>query len=133
MATLEELKAIAIDMLEKAYCPYSHFPVGAALECEDGSVYSGCNIENASYPVGLCAERTAMSKAISEGHRRFKRIVIATNTTGVASPCGMCRQFMLEFSPDMEVICMNAKRESETYLLRDMLLHGFNGGSLSNR
>ena len=133
MASLEELKSLAIQMLEKAYCPYSKFPVGAALECADGTIYTGCNIENASYPVGICAERTAMSKAISEGHRDFKRIVIVTNTTGVASPCGMCRQFMLEFSPEMEVICMNAMRESRTFILHDMLLNGFNGGDLSNR
>ena len=75
--SLEELKAAAVAMLDRAYCPYSHFPVGAALECSDGTVFTGCNIENAVYPVGTCAERTAMSKAVSEGHTDFVRIVIA--------------------------------------------------------
>ena len=75
--SLEELKAAAVAMLDRAYCPYSHFPVGAALECADGTVFTGCNIENAVYPVGTCAERTAMSKAVSEGHTDFVRIVIA--------------------------------------------------------
>lgn len=97
--TLDELKRLAMSMLDKAYCPYSHFPVGAALECEDGSVFTGVNIENASYPVGTCAERTAFGNAISAGHRSFKRIVIATRTKDYSSPCGMCRQFMYEFSP----------------------------------
>ena len=83
---LEELKQLAQSMLERAYCPYSHFPVGAALECADGTVYTGCNIENASYPVGTCAERTAMCKAISEGHRDFVRIVIAVKSAEFASP-----------------------------------------------
>lgn len=67
--SLDELKAAAVTMLDRAYCPYSHFPVGAAVECTDGTVFTGCNIENAVYPVGTCAERTAMGKAISEGHR----------------------------------------------------------------
>ena len=75
--SLDELKAAAVAMLDRAYCPYSHFPVGAALECADGTVFTGCNIENAVYPVGTCAERTAMSKAVSEGHTDFVRIVIA--------------------------------------------------------
>ena len=66
--SLDELKAAAVAMLDRAYCPYSHFPVGAAVECTDGTVFTGCNIENAVYPVGTCAERTAMGKAISEGH-----------------------------------------------------------------
>ena len=75
--TRDELKATAVSMLDRAYCPYSRFPVGAALECSDGTVFTGCNIENAVYPVGTCAERTAMSKAVSEGHTDFVRIVIA--------------------------------------------------------
>ena len=94
--SLEELKAAAVAMLDRAYCPYSHFPVGAALECADGTVFTGCNIENAVYPVGTCAERTAMSKAVSEGHTDFVRIVIAGRSSDYCYPCGMCRQFMKE-------------------------------------
>lgn len=88
MATLEELKAKAVAMLDMAYVPYSHFPVGAALECEDGAVFTGCNIENSSYGLTNCAERTAAFKAVSEGHRRFKRIVIAGRSDDYCYPCG---------------------------------------------
>ncbi len=84
--SLDELKAAAVAMLDRAYCPYSHFPVGAALECADGTVFTGCNIENAVYPVGTCAERTAMSKAVSEGHRDFVRIVIAGRSERLLLP-----------------------------------------------
>ena len=84
--SLDELKAAAVAMLDRAYCPYSHFPVGAAVECADGTVFTGCNIENAVYPVGTCAERTAMGKAISEGHRDFVRIVIAGRSSDYCYP-----------------------------------------------
>ena len=110
--SLDELKAAAVAMLDRAYCPYSRFPVGAALECSDGTVFTGCNIENAVYPVGTCAERTAMGKAISEGHRDFVRIVIAGRSSDYCYPCGMCRQFMKEFAPEMQVICLNGKGEA---------------------
>lgn len=123
--TREELKAAAIRMLDRAYCPYSHFPVGAALECADGTVFTGCNIENAAYPVGICAERTAMSKAISEGHRDFVRIVVAGRSEDSCVPCGMCRQFMQEFAPQMEVICLNGRGEEKSLPLKELLPHGF--------
>lgn len=109
MATLEELKAKAVAMLDMAYVPYSHFPVGAALECEDGAVFTGCNIENSSYGLTNCAERTAAFKAVSEGHRRFKRIVIAGRSDDYCYPCGACRQVLYEFGPDMEVVCLNKR------------------------
>lgn len=133
MTTLDELKELAIEAQKRAYCPYSKFPVGAALECTDGTVFTGCNVENASFPIGTCAERTAMSKAVSEGHRDFKRIVIVANTSDFCSPCGMCRQFMFEFAPDLEVICLNSRHEAKSYKLSDLLVHGFNGSSMSNR
>jgi len=123
--TLDELKAQAVSMLDRAYCPYSHFPVGAALECADGAVFTGCNIENAAYSVGICAERTAMSKAISEGRRDFVRIVIAGRSQQFCVPCGMCRQFMQEFAPDMEVICLNGAGEAKTFRLPELLPFGF--------
>ena len=109
MATLEELKAKAVAMLDMAYVPYSHFPVGAALECEDGAVFTGCNIENSSYGLTNCAERTAAFKAVSEGHRRFKRIVIAGRSDDYCYPCGACRQVLYEFGPDMEVVCLTRR------------------------
>lgn len=131
--TLDELKKLAVSMQDMAYCPYSHFPVGAALECADGTIYTGCNIENASYPVGTCAERTAVSKAISEGHSKFTRIVIAAKTEDFCVPCGMCRQFLQEFSQNMEIICMNLSGEAKSFNLSEMLPFGFDGSCLKDK
>ena len=95
--TDEVIKAAAITMLERAYVPYSHFPVGAALECKDGTVFTGCNVENASYPAGICAERNAIAHAVAEGRRQFRRIVIAGKGVDFCVPCGICRQMLAEF------------------------------------
>ena len=107
--TRDELCQAAVAMLDRAYIPYSHFPVGAALECADGTVFTGCNIENAAYGCTICAERTAIFKAVSEGHRDFVRIVIAGRSEDYCVPCGSCRQVMMEFAPEMEVICLNGQ------------------------
>ena len=120
--TLTELKAAAAAMLDRAYCPYSHFPVGAALECEDGAVYTGCNIENASYGLTICAERTAAFKAVSEGHTKFKRIVIAGRCEDYCWPCGACRQVLYEFGgPEMEIVTLNGALQAARATLREML------------
>lgn len=119
--TREELKAAATAMLEKAYCPYSHFAVGAALECSDGTVFTGCNVENAAYSPGICAERTAVVKAVSEGHRNFRRIVIAGRSKDFCTPCGVCRQVLREFAPDIEIICLNAAGEERVFTLPELL------------
>ena len=124
--TREELKAKAVSMLEMSYCPYSHFPVGAALECEDGTVYTGCNIENAGYSATVCAERTAVFKAVSEGHRRFKRIVVAGRSDSPCVPCGECRQVLSEFAPELEVICLDKDGNELALSLTDLLPHSFN-------
>lgn len=87
----------AIKARENAYSPYSHFAVGAALLCEDGTLYEGCNIENASYGLTNCAERTAIFKAVSEGHIKFKALAVVADTEGPCAPCGACRQVMAEF------------------------------------
>lgn len=97
-----DLIAAAASAAERAYCPYSHYSVGAALETDDGAVYTGCNIENAAYPAGICAERVALVKAVSEGRRRFTRLAVVTRTGG--APCGICRQMLYEFAPDLRVI-----------------------------
>ena len=115
----------AIDMLDMAYVPYSHFPVGAALLCRDGTVFTGCNIENAAYGATICAERTAIFKAVSEGHRDFDTIVIAGRSEDYCYPCGICRQFMKEFAPEMQVICLNGKGEAKELTLRELLPYGF--------
>lgn len=89
---------------KSAYCPYSHFPVGAAILTQDGRIFSGCNIENVCYPLGVCAERTAIQKAISEGHREFRAIAISSDLQDdFISPCGACRQFMREFGSNWVV------------------------------
>jgi len=123
--TREELKAAATAMLDKAYCPYSRFPVGAALECADGSVFTGCNIENAAYSPTLCAERVAVGKAVSEGHRDFVRIAVAGRCEDYCVPCAVCRQVLYEFAPDMEVISLNGKGEELALPLKELLPHGF--------
>ncbi|MEL6307634.1 MAG: cytidine deaminase [Chloroflexota bacterium] len=92
----------AIEASRKAYVPYSNYQVGALLVTKDGTGYTGCNVENASYPASICAERTALVKAVSEGEREFAGIVVATANGG--SPCGVCRQMLYEFSPEMAVI-----------------------------
>ena len=115
----------AMAMLDMAYVPYSHFPVGAALLCKDGTVFTGCNIENAAYGATICAERTAIFKAVSEGHRDFKRIVIAGKSEDYCVPCGSCRQVMQEFAPQMEVICLNGKGEAKHFALKELLPYGF--------
>ena len=125
--TLEELKQAAVAMLDRAYCPYSHFPVGAAVECADGSVYTGCNVENAVYPAGICAERNAMFHAAAEGHTDFVRIVIAGRSQDYCVPCGICRQVMQEFAPELEVICLNGAGEAKTCTLKELLPYGFDG------
>ena len=130
MATLEELKAKAVAMLDMAYVPYSHFPVGAALECEDGAVFTGCNIENSSYGLTNCAERTAAFKAVSEGHRRFKRIVIAGRSDDYCYPCGACRQVLAEF-PFEKIILANCKGQTKTMSVAELLPYGFGSESLN--
>ena len=120
-----ELIRAAFKARSFAYTPYSHFKVGAALLAKNGMVYTGCNIENAAFPCTICAERTAMFKAISEGHRSFHRIVIAGKSEDFCVPCGSCRQVMREFAPELEVICLNGKGEAKHYTLRQLLPESF--------
>lgn len=130
--TTTDLCRAARDMLKFAYVPYSHFPVGAALECEDGTVFTGCNIENAAYGPSNCAERTAVFKAVSEGHRRFTRIAIAADTEQFCPPCGVCRQVLREFDPAlrMEVILVNNRGDTRTLTLGDLLPYSFGSDNL---
>ena len=131
--TREELKSAAMAMLDLAYCPYSHFPVGAALECEDGTVYTGCNVENAVYPAGICAERNAIFHAVAEGRTRFRRIVIAGRSAAFCVPCGVCRQVMREFAPELEVVCLNGHGEEKAFTLEQLLPHSFGPDHLTDR
>lgn len=102
MIDLTHLIRLATEASQRAYVPYSHYHVGAALLGESGTVYTGCNVENASYPITICAERTALVKAVSEGERSFQAIAVVTRNGG--TPCGMCRQMLFEFAPDLRVI-----------------------------
>lgn len=99
-----DLLNLAVEAAKNAYVPYSHFPVGAALECEDGTVFTGCNVENCAYGQAICAERTAVCKAVSEGYRAFRRIAIAGQGDSYCVPCGACRQVLAEFNYDMEIL-----------------------------
>ncbi len=130
--TKQELCQTAVDMLKMAYVPYSHFPVGAALECDDGTVYTGCNIENAGYTPTNCAERTAVFKAVSEGRRRFTRIAIAATADRFTAPCGVCRQVLAEFDPEltMEVILVKTTGETLELTLKDLLPYSFDSSYL---
>ena len=104
-ATLDALKLAAKQACAAAYAPYSRYPVGAALLCEDGRTFSACNVENASYGLCICAERAAMFQAIAHGARTLTAIAIYTPTRAAATPCGACRQVLSEFAHDATVIC----------------------------
>jgi cytidine deaminase len=131
-----ELIQKAIDMTKQAYTPYSKFKVGAALLSKSGKVYTGCNVENASYPATICAERTAFTKAVSEGEHEFKEIVIVGGKDGeltdYCAPCGVCRQVMMEFcKPDeFQIILAKTPEDYKVYSLEELLPLGFGPWSL---
>ena len=129
--TNEMLLQLAMDASKHAYVPYSGFHVGAAVECSDGTVFTGCNVENASYGAANCAERTAMFKAVSEGHRDLVRIAIYSPDSEIfAMPCGICRQVMAEFNYDLEIILSKANGEMKVMTLRQLLPEAFTPDSL---
>ncbi|HEX7088373.1 MAG TPA: cytidine deaminase [Vicinamibacterales bacterium] len=105
----------------RAIAPFSGFRVGAALETAGGEIVAGCNIENASYGLTLCAERVAMFSALAAGHRRFRRIAVVADTEAPTPPCGACRQILWEFGGDLEVVLANLRRVTATYRLADLL------------
>jgi len=123
----KELFLIAKEALKNAYTPFSHFKVGAALLAKDGRVFTGCNVENSSFGATICAERTACTKAISEGCREFEKIAIASDG-GTAWPCGICRQFMYEFEPELLVITGVDEDHLEKAKLNEILSYGFRLG-----
>jgi cytidine deaminase len=121
MATHADLLEAARAVRLRALAPFSHFLVGAALETVDGQVITGCNVENATYGLTVCAERVAMFKAISEGHRRFTRIAVVADTAEPTPPCGACRQILWELGGDLEVILGNLREEKGRYRMKDLL------------
>ncbi|CAF1470896.1 unnamed protein product [Rotaria magnacalcarata] len=128
---LQELFREAHLAKHKAYCPYSKFRVGAALLTTSGKIYSGCNIENASYALATCAERTAVVKAVSEGEKSFKKLAITSDVeSGFTGPCGSCRQTLAEFGLDLDVYLVNTKNESKLYKLQEILPIAFTPSDL---
>jgi cytidine deaminase len=125
-----ELLAAALGARENAHALFSNFRVGAALEDESGRVHTGCNIENATYGLTLCAERVAVFKAISEGARKFRRIAIVADTDNLTPPCGACRQILWEFCGDIEIVLGNPRGKSETLRLRDLFPRAFDASFL---
>ena len=119
----QDMIAKAMEAREKAHAPYSHFAVGAALLARSGRIYTGCNVENASYGLSICAERTAVFKAVSEGERDFEAIAVVTEK-GV-TPCGACRQVLMEFGEDIQVIVANGAGEYRVFGLRELLPEAF--------
>ena len=126
--TDEELIALATRAREKAYAPYSGFPVGAALLARSGKVFTGCNVENATFGLTICAERTAVFKAVSEGEREFDTIAVVTAPG--ASPCGACRQVLREFGPDLRVLVADTQGHVEKFSLEDLIPNAFPDWSL---
>ncbi len=122
--TDDQLIKMAKDAAQSAYAPYSHFKVGAALLTKEGRVYTGCNVENASYGASNCAERTAIFKAVSEGNTSFTKIAVIAADGSAAYPCGICLQVMQEFMPEGEIL-VEVKGRVVGYSLKDLLPYGF--------
>lgn len=117
---------------QRAHAPYSRFQVGAAVETEAETIVAGCNVESASYGLTLCAERVALSKAISEGHRPRKRIAIVTDTKTPTPPCGACRQLIWELAGNVEVILANLQGQTLTYTMQELLPYAFGADFLAD-
>ena len=126
----DPLQAAALAARENAHAPYSKFRVGAALEDSSGRVHTGCNVENATYGLTLCAERVAVFKAISEGARDFRRIAVAADTETLTPPCGACRQILWEFCGDIEIVLVNPRGKNETLRLKELIPRAFDASFL---
>lgn len=110
---------------QNAYCPYSRFPVGAAVLTGDGQIFSGCNVENASYGLTICAERNAIFQAVAAGRTKIRAVVVLTQTSDPTPPCGACRQVIGEFAPEAEVVCFGTRRQPARYTLSQLLPKAF--------
>ena len=129
----EKLIEIAKEAREKAYVPYSKFKVGAALLTKEGNVFSGCNVENASYGLTCCAERTAIFKAVSEGQRNFTALAVVADVPTLCSPCGACRQVIAEFGGDIKVYMANLKGDYISKTAEELLPGFFVAGDMGER
>src|SRR5580658_5233282 len=125
-----KLIEIARAAREHAHAPFSNFRVGAAVRTKSGKIYSGCNVENASYGLTICAERVAIFKALSEGEREFSAVAVVTDADNLTPPCGACRQIIWEFCGDAEVILGNLKGKTESHRMSALLPHPFDSSNL---
>ena len=115
----------AYEVMQNAYAPYSRFPVGAAIECDDGAAIVGCNVENAALGCTICAERAAICAAAAQGYRKFRRIAIISGGADYCMPCGTCRQVLEEFAPEIEVLCARGDGRYVSYRLPELLPRAF--------
>lgn len=127
---MNKLLEAALEVRENAHAPFSKFQVGAAIETDDGRIFTGCNVENATYGLTVCAERVAVFKAISEGARNFTRIAVAADTDVLTPPCGACRQILWEFCGDAELTLVNLQGKTETFRLKDLFPRPFDASFL---
>ena len=127
---MNKLLEAALAARKNAHAPFSKFQVGAAIETDDGRIFSGCNVENATYGLTVCAERVAVFKAISEGARKFTRIAVAADTDTLTPPCGACRQILWEFCGDAELTLVNLAGKTETFHLRELFPRPFDASFL---
>ena len=132
LAALAVLATVASEAMGQAYAPYSGFRVGAALRSRDGRVFVGCNVENAAYPAGICAERGAVAAAVAQGAREFVLLVVCTEATQPTPPCGMCRQVLVEFSPHLDIVSVTRDGAQARWSLSDLLPSPFSPASLAH-
>lgn len=122
----------AVKALKNSHSPYSHFPVGAALLCKNGKIFTGCNIESSSYGLTICAERVALFKAISEGYKEFLAIAITSQSGESCPPCGACRQLLWDFCQDIDVLLVENHKEFQKFKIAELLPKAFGEGFLSD-
>src|SRR5687768_9997562 len=129
---MDALLQAALDARANAFAPFSNFRVGAAVEDESGRIHTGCNVENATYGLTMCAERVAIFKAVSEGVRKFRRVAVAADTETLTPPCGACRQILWEFGGDIEVLLINPQGKTESFRMKELFPRGFDASYLSS-
>jgi cytidine deaminase len=131
-ADVESMATAALEAMAQAYAPYSGFRVGAALRGTDGGISVGCNVENAAYPAGLCAERAALAAGVAAGRRAFDLLVVASQAEDPTPPCGLCRQALVEFSPALRVVSVTNGGRRASWSLAELLAQPFNPASLTH-